>query len=237
MSYTYCTIAVGDSYLESAKNFAKKLNNFSNNHHMMIVTNTNGHNEIIPNTTIHKIQDDIILFIKNDFNYMTKYYPIELSINLLYDFIIFVDADWRVKDTYKEINILNMFSFMNTNNLDMLFERPHHIGGGKHDGKQCFWYHKIDFYKLLETDLYDDGHVCNEQFMVFKNTYKLKTFIDKFKELYKISTEAELWPFAEGLEIGMSMSHAKLATSWDWNHYVRNMFEFNSRDGGLNTRF
>lgn len=236
MSYTYCTIAVGEFYLESAKNFAKKLNSYSHNHHMIITTNID-QNEIIPNTIIHKIPNDLVLFIKNDFNYMTKYYPIELAINLFYDFIIFVDADWRVKDSYKEINILNMLSFMNENNFDMLFERPHRIGAGKHDGRECFWNHKINFYKLLETDIYDDGDVCNEQFMVFKNTDKLKIFIDKFKELYTISTEANLWPFAEGLEIGMSMCHAKLITNYRWNHLVPNMFEFNSKDGGLNTRF
>jgi hypothetical protein len=45
----YCTIAVGDYYLNSAINIAESLNKYSNNHHMLIVSDVN--NNPINNTT------------------------------------------------------------------------------------------------------------------------------------------------------------------------------------------
>ncbi len=232
----YCTIAVGEYYLRSAINISKSLNIRSTNHHMLIVTDVEC--ESITNTTFEKIPENQIVFIRNGFNYMMKYYPLYLSNNMEYDYIIFIDADWRIRDTYNSSNVNLMLKYMDDNNYDMFFERPHRIGDGKHDGINCFWQHKIDFYKLKETDIYDSGHVCNEQFMVFKKNDKFNLFVNKFKELYEISSNAGLWPFAEGLEIGMSMAHSKMKFTWlGWGGYISNMFEFNSKDGGLNIRF
>jgi hypothetical protein len=232
----YCTIAVGDYYLDSAINIAESLNKYSNNHHMLIVSDIN--NNPINNTTFKKIPENQIIFIRNNFNYMMKYYPLYLANEMEYDYIIFLDADWRIRDTYDGLKVKSMFQYMVENNYDMFFERPHGIGIGKHDGINCFWQHKIDFYKLKETNIYDSGHVCNEQFMVFKKNEKFNLFVNKFKELYEISSNAGLWPFAEGLEIGMSMAHSKMKCDWlGWVRYLSNMFEFNSKDGGLNIRF
>lgn len=232
----YCTIAVGEVYLNSAINMSKTLNNYSDNHHMLIVSDTNC--EPINNTTFEVIPQNQILFIKNTFNYMMKYYPLYLSNNMEYDYVIFIDADWRIRGTYDTSKVNLMLEYMTENNYDMLFERPHSIGLGKHDGINCFWQHKIDFYKLKETNIYDSGHVCNEQFMVFKKNEKFNLFVNKFKELYEISSNAGLWPFAEGLEIGMSMAHSKMKCDWlGWGKYISGMFEFNSKDGGLHIRF
>lgn len=232
----YCTIAVGDYYLESAINISKKLNQYSNNHHMLIVSNIQ--NEFIKNTTFVVTPENQKIFINNGFNYMMKYYPLYLASEMVYDYIIFIDADWRIRDTYDSSKINSMIQFMNDNEYDMFFERPHKIGHGKHNGINCFWQHKIDFYKLKETDKYDSGHVCNEQFMVFKKNEKFNLFVNKFKELYEISSKANLWPFAEGLEIGMSMAHSNMKCDWlSWGKYISGMFEFNSKDGGLNIRF
>jgi hypothetical protein len=232
----YCTVAIGDEYLDSAKKILETLNNVSNTHHMLIVTDK----EELPlkNATFEKVSEKHILFIRNGFNYMMKHYPLYLSRKLGYNHIIFIDADWRVTKNYDESKIKLMTQYMDENNFDMLFERPHGIGLGKHQGISCFWQHKIDFYKLKETDEYDNGHVCNEQFMVFKNNEKFDLFVNKFKELYEVSSKEELWPFAEGLEIGMSMAYSKMKYDWlGWGYYLKGMFEFNSKNGGLNIRF
>ena len=236
MKYLYCTIAVGESYFNSALNFAEKLNHVSNSHHMLIVTDLDGNS--IPNTTFYKLPNQETKFINGVFNYMLKHYPIKIANQMDYDYIIFVDADWRVRSEYDNKKIEDMLEYMNQNGYDLFFERPHNIGKGKHDGIECFWNHKIDFYKLKETNIYDKGHVCNEQFLVFKKNEKLKLFVDKFEELYKIGTKAKIWPFAEGLEMGMSMAYADMNFEYiSWMRFVRDMFEFNSRDGGLNIRF
>jgi hypothetical protein len=192
----------------------------------------------IKNTTIKIIPKDKVLFINDVFNYNLKYYPLFLSNKMNYDYIIFVDADWRVRDTYNPSNVVSMFNFMNEKNYDVLFERAHRIGDGKFMGKESFWQHKIGFYNLLDTEIYDEGHVCNEQFIVFKKNDKFNIFLDKWEELYKKATDNELWPFAEGVEMGMSMAHSKMNGSHtDWKTFLMGMFEFDNKSGELYIRF
>jgi hypothetical protein len=236
MRHLYCTIAVGDYYLNSAKEMSKKLNEKSKNHHFLIVTDKPEEN--YENTTFLQIPENQIVFIKNTFNYCLKYYPLYLAKDMDYDHIIFIDSDWRIKKKYDENGISSIFEFMDKNEYDILFERPYKIGVSKFYGRECFWGHKRDFYKLLETTEYDSGHVCNEQFIVFKKNDKFNIFIEKWKELYEIAANAELWAFAEGTEIGMSMAHAKLNYSYlTWQDYVRGMYEFTSRDGVISIKF
>lgn len=236
MSYCFCTIAIGEKYYESAINFAEKLNKKSNKHHMVIITDVIIQD--IPNTTFIEIPKSETLFIQNIFNYNLKYYPIKHSKQMGFDYIIFVDSDWEIIEDYNEDEILKMFNFMSENNLDFLFERPHLIGHGKHDGQQSFWRHKIDFYKLLETDLYDSGHVVNEQFLVFKNNEKLKIFLNEWERLTNLATKNNLWAFAEGVEIGMSSALSNMNFNYnDWKNFVRNFFTFTSVDGKIYNRF
>lgn len=236
MKYLYCTIAIGETYFNSAKNFAENLNQRSNNHHMLIVTDKTY--APIENTTIKILPDDKIVFTSGCFNYNLKYYPLFLANQMDYDYIIFVDADWRITDNYDESGVESMFNFMGENNYDMLFERPHRIGDSKLNGRECIFYHKIDFYDLLNTDVYDDGHFCNEQFIVFRKNDKFNIFVHKWEELYLKAAKANLWAFAEGLEIGMSMAYSKMSGCYiAWERFVKGMFEFNSRDGGLLIRF
>ena len=235
--HLYCTVAVGENYLKSALNMAKILSEKSDTHHFLITTNVQAE-ETIPNTTIELIPEDHKLFIKDCFNYMLKYYPIYLSSKMDYDHVIFIDADWRIRDTYDQNKIKTMLNFMDANDYDVFFERPYLIGEAKLMGRDCIFSHKIDFYHLLETDEYDTGNMCNEQYLVFKNNDKFKIFVDKFKELYEISTEGDLWPFAEGLEMGMSMAVAKSNFLFlGWFHYLTNMYEFNAKNGGLSIKF
>jgi hypothetical protein len=236
MKYCFCTIAIGEKYLNSAINFAQKLNEKSTGHHMVIVTDDM--TKTIPNTTFIEILKTETLFIHNFFNYNLKYFPIKHSKDLGFDYIIFVDSDWGIIDDYNEESIIKMLDFMSNRNYDFLFERPHPIGNGKHDGIQSFWRHKIDFYKLLETDIYDKGHVVNEQFLVFKNNEKLQIFINEWERLTNIATEGNLWAFAEGVEIGMSSALADMTYDYtEWKNYLRNFFTFTTIDGKTYNRF
>jgi hypothetical protein len=237
MKHLYCTVAVGDYYLNSAIKMAKKLNEKSDTHHFLITTNIDI-KEIIPNTTIKLIPDGEKLFIGDCFNYMLKYYPLYLASEMDYDHIIFIDADWRIRDFYDQDKIKILLNHMDSQEYDIFFERPYNIGAAKIEGRECIFHHKIEFYDLLNTTQYDEGHMCNEQFILFKNNDKFKVFINKLKELYIISTAKNLWPFAEGLEMGMSMATAKMKVLWDgWHRNIENMYEFNSKDGGLSVKF
>ena len=147
--HLYCTVAVGEYYLTSALNMAKTLNDVSDSHHFLIVTNHKIEN--VPNTTIELLPNDSLLFFGNCFNYMLKYYPLYVASTMEYENIIFIDADWRIRTNYNKNNISGLFNFMDNNNYDVLFERPYSIGTSKLNGRDCIFHHKINFYKLLEN--------------------------------------------------------------------------------------
>lgn len=236
MNYCFCTIAIGEKYYNSAINFAIKLNEISKHHRLVIITDIVKDN--IPNTIFEVIPENETLFIGSYFNYNLKYYPIKIAQKLGFDYIIFIDSDWEINIGYSEDSIFKLFEFMYERNFDFLFERPHLIGKGKYDGEQSFWRHKIDFYNLLDTDVYDNGHVVNEQFLVFKNTDKLSLFLNEWENLKNISTKENLWPFAEGVEIGMSSAISKMNINFrEWEQYVRNCFLFKTIDGITYNRF
>lgn len=236
LSYAFCTIAIGEEYLQSAINFANKLNEFSDEHHYVIITK--GDTPAIQNTTFVQIPINQPLFIQNIFNYNLKYLPIKISSELGFEYIFFVDSDWKLENEFSTKKINTVISFMETNNYDMLFERPHSIGEGKHDKDNCFWKHKRDFYKLLETDEFDNGHVVNEQFLVFKNSEKLKLFTSFWEKLTRNSTESNVWAFAEGVEIGMSSAKANLNWCYyGWQDILNNCFSFFTKDVKYYKRF
>jgi len=236
-SYTFCTIAVGEYYLDSAIEFGKKLNETSKDHHLIIVTDKFVE-EKIDNLTVTILPEDKKKFIGPWFNWMLKYYPIKVAKDMGFDYIIFLDADWRLTELYDENGIKKIFRFMDESDIDICFERPYLIGDAKKGGRHFIFSLKVEFYNLLETEEYDSGHACNEQFLVLKKSNKLNKFVEKFEELHNISSEHEVWPFCEGLEIGMSMAYAKMNMNWGgWEPNIREMFEFTCKNGGINRRY
>jgi hypothetical protein len=227
---------VGEKYFNQSMEFARKLNKFSESHHYVVVTDQPQVD--IDNVTFYTIDPSTTLFISGFFNYNLKHLPIRKSKEMGFDFIFFVDADWRLLDSYSDQNILDLITNMENNDIDYIFERPHLIGRGKHDGANCFWRHKVSFYNLLDTQIYDEGHVANEQFLGFKNNEKLGIFLSEWEKLEDMSTKSNLWAFAEGVEIGMSSCIAKMKFDFsNWQHYVRNIFSFTTVDGRVYNKF
>lgn len=236
MKYVFCTIAIGEKYLKGAISLALKLNYISDNHHFLVVTDNIP--EKINNTTFIKIDEDKKTFIQNIFNYNLKYLPIKVASEMDFDFVFFIDADWSLDVNYSHEKIVEVMSFMNNNDYDFCFERPHRIGDGKLDESQLFWKHKRDFYNLLSTDEFDDGHVCIEQFLIFKNNHKLKKFVSFWESLNKKAEESNLWAYAEGVEIGMSSSHSNMNCEYNkWQIILNKCFSFTSVDGTFYKRF
>lgn len=228
--YIYCTVAVGEKYFKSACEFAKKLNEISNTHEVLIVTDQE-HEDII-NCVFYKIEEGQTKFYPNGcFNFNLKYLPIQLCSEMDFDFVFYFDADWRIYEKYSEDKIIKFLEYFNQSKYDFIFERPHGIGAGKRNWNSCFWRHKIEPYGLNENDDYDNGHVCNEQFLAFKNNDKLKIFCEKWSERNKFSLDNNIWPFAEGLEIGMSSIDAKMEFTWDGLNIMNSCFLFYSLGG------
>jgi hypothetical protein len=236
MRYVFCTIAIGEKYLSSAIKLAQDLNRVSTKHHVLIVSDNV--DNVVDNTTMIKIPENTKTFISNIFNYNLKYLPIKYASELEFDYVIFIDADWSLGEGYSQDKIDSVLDFMNTHNYDFCFERPHLIGQGKHDESRIFWRHKRDFYDLLNTTEFDDGHVVNEQFMIFKNNEKLKTFSSFWESLSNKASESDLWAFAEGVEIGMSSSHSNMSYEYNrWQRLLSNCFIFTTVNDILYKRF
>jgi hypothetical protein len=235
MKYIFCTIAIGEKYLNSALEFATNLNSISDSHKMLIVTDLNISD--IENCFFVKINEEQKTFIHNYFNYNLKYLPIKESLKLDFEYIFYVDADWQIYSGYSETKILNFIDYMSSSNLDFIFERPHLIGASKRELHNCFWRHKIEPYRLMETDFYDNGHVCNEQFLAFRNSDKLKIFCDEWEKRNNFGVENSIWAFAEGLEIGMSSIDANLNYSYNGLHFLNSCFRFETIYGIEYIRF
>ena len=86
MRYTFCTIAIGEKYINNTLNLIKSLNEHSDKHHFVVVTDNDNLN--VKNTTFITINKEIKLFIKNSFNYNLKYIPIKFSSEMDFDYVI-----------------------------------------------------------------------------------------------------------------------------------------------------
>ena len=236
MNYTFCSLAIGERYLNNIFKTFNDLTSITSSNFLAVTdVKLENNNSRITLTS----NEDYPIMTKDEryFNYNLKFLPIKEASKLNTDFLIYIDADWCVKDNFNESRFEDLFTHMNEHNIDFVFERPHHIGPGKFIGRECFWHHKVIPYGLDKTDKYDKGHVCNEQFIVIKNNDKVKTFIDFWEKLYWQSYNENIWPFAEGVEIGMSTIEANMNTDWQPLSLIRDCFFFHSRDGGYNSRF
>jgi hypothetical protein len=223
MRYIFTTLAIGQKYLNSAIEFSNMLTNLDPDPIRIIVSDIEA--ECPTNTKMIKTEENIQPIVCNTFNYNLKYLAIKEAINFDCEYIIFTDADWIVSKNYDKNKILK---FLNENNseVDFFFERPHQIGQSKLEWDNCFWRHKIEPYKLMDTNKYDEAHVCNEQFMIFKNNDKLKSFVEAWSRRNQFCIDNNVWTFAEGVEMGMSAIDAGMLTQWSNFFTIRDCFEF-----------
>ena len=234
MRYLFTTLAVGQKYYDSAINFSNKLIHLDPDVLRIIVTDIN--DQYPSNTKIIKIEENTHFTVCNAFNYNLKYLAIKEAINFGSEYIIFTDADWIVSDKYDKNKIIQ-FLKENNEEIDFFFERPHPIGASKRQLDTCFWKHKIEPYGLSDIHTYDQAHVCNEQFMIFKNNNKLKNFVNFWSSRNQLCIEKKVWTFAEGLEIGMSAIDAKMNFNYTFFRTIQNCFEFYDVSGNHYIRF
>lgn len=237
MKYIFTTLAIGDSYLENASEcyseYSQKCSADFN-----ITTNT-----IID--TRPKVNLDIIKLDSYDdgnpgfsFFLNLKVLSLKYCLNKDYDFIIYNDADWRIRENFDEKNLLSMFSYMEDNNLDFLFERPAKIGDHKRDMSNCFFDRKLKDYDVLDHSKWDEAHVVNEQFLVFRNSWKFKYFVSRWEQFLWYTIHNNIRNYPDGFEIGVSALESEM--KWDWNsfrHFLPNFFEFYDKAGNLHIRF
>ena len=237
MKYIFTTLAIGEEYLQNA---AKCYTEYSNK--------CSGDFNITTNQ-IHSVGSKVNLDIINldkyhddqpgfSFYLNLKVLSLKYCLDKGYDYIIFNDADWRMTQNFSEDKILNLFNFMEKNQIDFVFERPAKIGDHKKNIQNCFFDRKLYDYNVFEHTKWDEAHVVNEQFLVFKNNWKFRFFVRKWEEFLWYSIKNNIRNYPDGFEIGVSALEADL--KWDYfafRHYLPNCFEFHDKSGNQHIRF
>ena len=242
---TICSIAIGKNYQDSFYRLVDNIRaqDVSQNNKIKLsflcVTDTD-ENVLASCKNVNIVHDNYKLFYRhghrNEFNFNLKHIPIAASALDDTDCIIFVDSDWMTHDNFK-IDKVRLFieTFMKSD-ADFIFERPHLISGCKKDSR-LFWRHKVDLYNLKNTNQYDNAHVVNEQFLVFKNNKKMPIFVDSWKKRNTICLENNIRPWAEGVEIGMSYTDAGMVAINNHHKIMSECFKFQSKDGRTHVRW
>ena len=237
MKYIFTTLAVGDSYLKNASEcYTKYIEKCSADFNIT----TNEIYEVGP-----KVNLDIFKLDRYDdggagfsFFLNLKVLSLKYCLDKGYDYIIYNDADWRMINSFSEDKIFNMFNYMEKNELDFLFERPAKIGDHKKNMSNCFFDRKIIDFHVFEHTKWDNAHVVNEQFMVFRNNWKFRYFVRRWEEFLWYSIRNNIRNYPDGFDIGVSALDAEM--KWDWGSFgglIPNCFEFHDKEGNLYTRF
>lgn len=211
MTFTFCTLAIGEKYYKAAKELFDGIKSTCGDFcNFVIVGDTEGDVLVSP--------EKYEFVTAKIFNYNLKHLAIKHSLDKGGEYIIFVDADWHLHENFHRDKLLKFYQSIKSNGNDFFFERPHLIKAAKHD-PFVFWHHKLPYYPEILTGKYDNGHVCNEQFMVFRNFNKLHDFVGAWEKRYFKNVEDAYNPFAEGLEIGMSVIDSRLRFNWQQNYF------------------
>jgi len=235
--YIFTTLAVGDSYLHNA---AKCYTKYSDRCSGDFNITTNEIVEVGSRVNLDQIKLERYEDGNPGFSFYLnlKVLSLKYCLDKGYDFIIYNDADWRITDGFSEDKLENTFNYMNENNLDFLFERPAKVGDHKKNLDNCFFDRKLKDYHVFEHNKWDEAHVVNEQFMVFKNSWKFRYFVRRWEEFLWYSIHNGIRNYPDGFEIGVSALESEMI--WDWNsfrHLLPGCFEFHDKSGNLHIRF
>lgn len=148
-----------------------------------------------------------------------------------FDYVIFMDGDWNIYDGFDEAKILNALSLMEREEYDFAFERPALVGPAK-DDPNCFFPQKIRDYNVTDHEVWDEAHVVNEQFLIFKNNWKFRLFAMKWEQFLWYSIANDIMNYPDGFEIGVAALESKMK----WSFYgifgeMRECFYFYDKYG------
>jgi len=128
MRYLFTTLAVGDSYVETARKFYSDLESRTLQCDFNITTN-------IKLDPTERLNFDYFTLDRYDdgdagfsFFLNLKVLSLKYALDKGYDYVIFTDADWGTTDGFSEDKIISLFEYMKEKDIDALFERPNEIG-------------------------------------------------------------------------------------------------------------
>lgn len=248
MKYCFTTLAVGDPYEELSANFHKSLREKTQHCTSFITTNNLEYPDLGDGIIINRQNLTSLHDSRGGFSFHLNYKCLSLKHVLSYekdnpdkkcDYVIFTDGDWILHAEFSEEKVLRMLEHIKKENFDFVFERPARIGDGRKDPENTFYRDKIYDYDILEYDGWDEAHVVNEQFLVFKNNHKFKMFVQNWEKFLWYSIQNDIRNYPDGFEIGVSALQAGM--KWHYmgifNHFLPSCFEFYTKLGDKHVRF
>jgi len=248
--YFITTLSINEPYFGDSLKFYTELHDRTKNCHFNITTTKEDLERLTEHTGLSfnefKVRyPKLTISTLEDFNFRITY-PLEMDGNgfifnlnlkvlslkaclksdIKFDYLIFIDGDWGVYDGFNEDKLMRLFDVMETNNIDFGFERPARIGDGRGNPSQTFYAEKFHDYNCLDNPLWDNAHVVNEQFLVFKNNWKLILFEQKWEQMLWYSIANNIRNYPDGFEIGISALESGM--KWDYNLFsiLNNCFYF-----------
>lgn len=242
MKYCFTTLSIGEKYEQTTINLYKDLKEktkFCNFHSTTM-------------NPIYKDKDDFIKWnvlepfpVKSEGGYfyfnmkclsLKDIVEYEKTSDDPYEFIIFIDADWLVYEEFDEQKLLNLFEYMNNNDIDMIYERPGIVGNYKKPDNKCFFTEKLRKYDVYSHTKWDNAQVVNEQFCVYRNNWKFRFYTQRWEQFLWYSIKNNIGNFAEGFEMGVSALEAEMnmTSVVEVGELIRNIFYFYN---GNNAKF
>jgi hypothetical protein len=248
--YFITTLAINEPYFEKSLDFYTQLHDRTKNCTLNITATRNDLSRLEEHTglTYDEFKErypKINLNTLEDFNFRIDF-PLEMdgtgfifNLNLKvisiksclklkqnFDYLIYIDGDWGIHDGFDEEKFFRLFENMEASDIDFAFERPARIGDGRVNPSQTFYADKFYDYECLDNPLWDNAHVTNEQFLVFKNNWKLILFEQKWEQMLWYTIANNIRNYPDGFEIGVSALEAGM--KWNYNLFpiLSNCFYF-----------
>ena len=245
MRYCFVTLAINEPYESNVVNLFKDLRDKTTQCDFFVTTTNPNYPEIGDRVHINVIDPPSLYSFSTLFYYNLKClslkhvvtYEKEIGLHK-YDYVIYIDSDWSIGDSFSEERLTGMLGFLEENEFDFGFERPATIGGGKENMDSCFFKHKIHDYNVLEHNKWDDAEVVNEQFLVFKNSSKFRFFVQRWEQFLWYSVANSINNFSEGFEIGISALEADMKHVHSFFHtFMPDCFAFYNSSGVRHAKF
>jgi hypothetical protein len=240
MKYYITTLAVGEPYFSKSLEFHKALSQ-QTEHAFFNITTTEQDIQCFEEGVGVSLEEylkefekvkvtTLSQFVNPDFTFpLRKQDPVDFAFNLNlkvislkaclqsgndFDYLFFIDGDWSLHENFQESKIFKAIEYLEYQNVDFAFERPAQIGPYKTD-PNCFFPQKVRDYNILEHSIWDEAHVVNEQFLLFKNSWKFRLFTQKWEMMLWYSIANNHMNYPDGFEIGI----AALESQMKWSFY------------------
>lgn len=238
MKYLFTTLAIGDTYLRNSITLFESLKRNTEHCDFSITTDIPFSHEFIK---CDLYQGNFRSGpYKCNFFFNLKCLALKVGVSHLYDFVVYVDGDFRMHPEFQESRLFGLFNHMVDRGIDFEFERWYTISTCKSDAKiGVFCMDKLTDLGILDHSKYDDACIPNEQILVYKNGPKYRHYIQCYERWLWYCIQNGISHYAEGVEMGISALESNMNVEADAGFFthLKKCFEFDDGRGNTFIRY